>query len=289
MTTSLNSFILIRGGSCITSYKTITSDIDLFCIYNGQLPSIIKKYAVQQNADIECKEFSEFSGLIDKLMGGDLSVSINYSNLNFYDLRFLARCITGEIISPNELLFNTLTSVKLQLRAHLANHFCTKYAALYKDIYGLTLCDNFETILLIAAEFVQNVLMTVLLLDDLVDPSPKWVFELCKQSHYSTTKQGGINLGCVLRNYKPSREWSLDLLNIANSTLSRVLIGDKELHSSTSFFDHFENPEICVLGNRFGYHLFNVITDKIFPCNSYYLASLGTYQPKTIEYATPTI
>jgi hypothetical protein len=279
----LNKTVLVAvGGSAVSERRNPTSDTDFFVIADPAILPMVQRLASKfPRSDVEARGLGWLDDICRKLECFTPSLNCGPSQFNFFDLRFLARILTGQLLVQDEVILSRIRSVEERLREALATFMSSFFVSTYEDIVGLAITTRFEEIPVIAGELAQRACLLALLQSRLVDPSPKWSLVMARDS--PSPKLSRLAKG-LIRHLGSSgaenpKDWAIKLMCLTNSIIGTSML---EVRSNTENYNvkarradmniEFEPlPTYCLMGVP-GYNtLIEMLENKIFTCNDSFL------------------
>ncbi|MFI6517605.1 nucleotidyltransferase domain-containing protein [Spirillospora sp. NPDC050679] len=231
--------LVVVGGSLLTDCATPTSDLDLLVVGSPDEARAAAAALESPSAvDLEVRAPEWLPLLAERLHGFTPCAAGGPSPFDFFDLRFLARVLLGEVIagSPPETL-------REPLRVALTDYFATWWSSTYLDVLGLYLAERPDEALVLVGELAQRACMVALLQERLVDPAPKWALRRCAR-HDGLASSARL-LQRALCCTEPDSSWLRGVLLACN----RVVAASRAAQAANLVGDHAPPPvEWCVLG-----------------------------------------
>jgi hypothetical protein len=278
--------LLAIGGSWITPHRSPTSDRDLFAVVeDGFMDPMRRVIAGIPKTDLEARDRSWLDRIVGELLAFEVSINAGPSTFSFWDLRFLARVATGQVLVPHDVMAEQVASVERPLQEALAVYLSSYVLSLYEDMIGFLLHDRREEALAQAGELCQRACLLALLQSRLSDPSPKWALAMVRESGSARLQRASADLFQMLGSYQryEPQAWIRALLNGVNRVIAVGMLDRLQTTaapgpngvSTPTLQSQKEMPSYCLMGIPGFATMLNTATGKIALCNVPFVEGLA--------------
>lgn len=168
---------VVQGGSQAIGAATITSDQDIFIIFDGEEPQreiysgILYRFP---RADVEQRNSRAFTDTLKCIASDELSVQKGMPLTDYWALRFATRVMLGRTLVPWPEMESQLRATSDSLRRSLLAFHSTQYLNLYQDVYGLWIDNRHIEATLLLGDLAIRCISVCNFNFGLSDPATKW-------------------------------------------------------------------------------------------------------------------
>ncbi len=188
---------VVQGGSQAIGAATLTSDEDIFIVFDGDMPdpTIVNELRRRfRNVDIEQKDARSFISSIKSISIEELSIQKGMPETDYWTLRFATRIAMGRTLVPWPEIETALHDIHDSLRLALLAFHSTQYLNVYQDVYGLWIGCRVDEAALLCGELASRCIAVCNLHFGLCDPATKWALLQSKLLLNEQTLRSTTNL-----------------------------------------------------------------------------------------------
>lgn len=176
------------GGSFISDYRNITSDLDLFFIgHVDEMELIERRLQGIRHVDAEYMPTERLTKLVKILRDAPQICSTTAPLLDYWDMRFITRILLGRSIRVADAHMAILKESRIALRNELIKYAALNFSTLYEDLYGLISNAEYFLSKVRIGELFLRACSLALAYQELSDPSYKWAYSSLRKSASKTT------------------------------------------------------------------------------------------------------
>lgn len=272
-----DKILVFSGGSKSLGWDTCTSDVDYYVIHKEPVDkNLHRRLNKGELSDIEYMEYSQFRDLSNRLGNYIPNLSGQYPPFNFFELRFIARCLLGKLVFGNPQMLEEVKHIQAFLRPACVSVYCSEWINSYQDAIGLLCDERIEEAILLLGNLTQLAFRLSASQFKLIDPSIKWGYQNLLSTQYVAIHKKTLSIINLLRCVKCHRDGLALLLELNKLIIFSGLIaeGNEELLSNGNA-DAIGTIDInlCYMGMPKYYVFFHVQNRSFSLSNASYLSS----------------
>ncbi|WP_158685866.1 hypothetical protein [Achromobacter spanius] len=185
-----NEHWVVEGGSRALNASTVTSDRDIFIVFEGNtLDPDLKQGLLRHFSllDIEARSASLLREALQTIEHGELSLQQGLPAADYWTLRFVSRLCLGRTLVPWVSIQAETAHARESLRRALLAYHSTLYLNCYQDVYGLFEGFRVDEAALMAGDLISRCIMVANLHFELCDPATKWALIQARRVQNVTT------------------------------------------------------------------------------------------------------